>query len=78
MAVLRAPAVVGTFHPPHGDVCGFDIAGSFVCDETTTDSGVTGTDEQAAVVQGSDTPESRISGDDTAVDEVCGTDDQAL
>jgi len=75
--LLLPPAVVNTFVPPHGDVCGFDIAGSFVCDETVADINVQGTDGPGSAVTGSDTPESRITGTDNAVGEVCGTDEQA-
>jgi hypothetical protein len=75
--LLQPPAVVNTFIPPAGDVCGFDIAGSFDCGDTQAEINVQGGTEAGSAVVGSDTPESRIVGEDSAVGDVCGDDEQA-
>jgi hypothetical protein len=71
---LLPPAVVQTFIPPAGEVCGYDIAASFDCGDDSTLVEVCGTDLAAATVEGSDQPESRINGDSSTVGDVCGDD----
>jgi hypothetical protein len=71
---IQPPVVVQPFTPPGGDVCGFDIAGSFICfDEEagSVDSGATaagstivGGDQQSDNIAGGDQPGSSVSGGD--------------
>lgn len=67
------------FVPPAGDVCGFDIAGSFVCEvvETIVDVCETvtpGTD----LVSGMSANESTIEGGDSPAGSVSGSDQESI
>jgi hypothetical protein len=62
------------FRRPHGDVCGFDIAGSFVCSlevpgsqvsgSTSTRFGISGSSRAGSKVSGSEEPGGSVSGSD--------------
>jgi len=65
------------FTPPHGDVCGFDIAGSFVCELQAPGSRVSGTESQGSKVTGSSQAGSKVSGSESAGGSVSGSDRKA-
>ncbi len=65
------------FRPPHGDVCGFDIAGSFVCFLEVPGATVTGGDRSTNRVTGASQSDSKISGGDRGADAASGGDREA-
>ena len=69
--------VLVAFRRPHGDVCGFDIAGSLVCYLETPGSQVSGGSAAGSQVSGSSRAGSRVSGSENAGGSVSGSDRKA-
>jgi hypothetical protein len=65
------------FRRPGGDVCGFDIAGSFVCYLELPGAQVAGSERAGAQVSGSSRPGSIVTGSENAGSNVSGTDRKA-
>jgi hypothetical protein len=65
------------FRRPGGDVCGFDIAGSFVCYLEVPGSQVSGSQRAGAQVSGSSRPGSIVTGSENAGSSVSGSDRKA-
>lgn len=65
------------FRRPGGDVCGFDIAGSFICSLELPGTQVTGFDSAGAQVTGASAAGTKVTGSDSAGGSVFGTDQEA-
>jgi len=65
------------FRRPHGDVCGFDIAGTFVCSLETPGSQVSGSTSSRFGISGSSRAATRIAGSEEPGGSVSGSDRKA-
>jgi len=81
---IRPPKVIHAlritlvaFRRPAGDVCGFDIAGSFVCYLETPGSQVSGGTSTGHQISGASRAGSKISGSENAGGSVSGSDRKA-
>lgn len=71
---VKAFEVEEPFIPPQGHVCGFDIAGSFICFTEEAGSGNFGSDQAGSSIQGTTGTTGSISGGDRAGGNVSGGD----
>jgi len=81
---IRPPKVIHflrltlvAFRRPHGDVCGFDIAATFVCSLETPGSQVSGSSSSRFGISGSSRAATRIAGSESPGGSVSGSDRKA-
>lgn len=81
---IRPPAVIHAlrqtlvrFTPPHGDICGFDIATTFVCSLELPGTQISGSDRPNSQVSGSSRAGSKVTGTESAGGGVSGSDRKA-
>lgn len=73
-AVLKAFVVEAPFVPPRGHVCGFDIAGSFVCYIELPGTKASGRDRAGSKVHGTTGRSAKVTGSDNAGGSASGGD----
>lgn len=76
-AFVKAHVVEPPFIPPRGKVCGFDIAGSFICYVELPGTKVSGSDQAGSSVQGTSSSSAKVTGSDSAGGGVSGSDNAA-
>lgn len=76
-AFIKALVVEQPFVPPRGHVCGFDIAGSFICFVELPGTKASGSDSAGSRVHGTTESSAKITGSDSAGGGVRGGDSAA-